>query len=187
MHTLSFIRLCLLGLAAPILAQQLQQEKATGAITVRHIPNPSAGYLWQHPEDKSIWCKWTYTAQDSAGNVYHAEEEIGLTPVLRYHAGDDTAWADPEFDDRSWETTNTRFQPINPPKSGWNGIGWFRLHVAVDSTLWDRPLALNVGQLRGAAEISQFGKVGSSQRDLDLCFSSWTLRQSFFPTWVFCH
>jgi len=121
--------------------------------------------------------KLTYTAQDSAGNVYHAEEEIVFTPLLfRYHAGDDPAeaglWADPEFDDRSWETTNTWFQPINPPKSGWNGIGWFRLHLVVDSTLWNRPLALNVDRLRGAAEIyldgtllAQFGKVGSSQRN----------------------
>ncbi|MCI0692290.1 hypothetical protein L0337_09840 [candidate division KSB1 bacterium] len=119
-------------------------------------------------------CKWTYTAQDSAGNVYHAEEEIGLTPVLyRYHAGDDTAWAAPEFDDCSWEeATNSWFQSINPPQSGWNGIGWFRLHLAVDSTLWNRPLALNLVWLWGAAEIyldgkllAQFGKVGSSQRD----------------------
>ncbi len=117
--------------------------------------------------------KWAYTAQDSAGNVYHAEEEIVFTPLLfRYHAGDDTAWAAPEFDDRSWETTNTWFQPINSPQSGWNGIGWFRQHLIVDSTLWNRPLALNLGWQQGASEIyldgtllAQFGKVGSSQRD----------------------
>jgi serine phosphatase RsbU (regulator of sigma subunit) len=119
----------------------------------------------------SLPMKLTYTAQDSAGNMYHAEEEIRLTPEFRYHAGDDTAWAALEFDDRFWESTNTWFQPINPPKSGWNGIGWFRLHLVVDSTLWNQPLALNMLQ-QGASEIyldgkllAQFGKVGSSLRD----------------------
>jgi len=108
-----------------------------------------------------------------ASSLKHSTKAYGwLTPNWKYHPGDDPDWAKPEFDDRSWETTNTWFQPINPPKSGWNGIGWFRLHLAVDSTLWNRPLALNVDRLRGASEIyldgtllAQFGKVGSSQRD----------------------
>jgi len=62
-------------------------------------------------------CKWTYAAEDSAGNVYHAEEEIELNPApvsinskgsvvypkfYKYHAGDDTAWAQPELDDSAW-------------------------------------------------------------------------------------
>jgi hypothetical protein len=89
----------------------------------------------------------------------------------KYHPGDNEEWASPEFDDSEWETTSTRLWPNNLPKSGWNGIGWFRLHLAVDSTLWNRPLALNVLQW-GASEIyldgrlvAEFGKVGSSKRD----------------------
>ena len=102
----------------------------------------------------------------------HLKDEIWLDDRLwKYHQSDNTAWANPEFDDSEWETTNTQLDPNNLPKSGWNGIGWFRLHVVVDSTLWNRPLALNVWQV-GASEIyldgrlvAQFGKVGSSKRD----------------------
>ena len=100
------------------------------------------------------------------------EDRIWLpTSLFKYHRGDDALWASPEFDDREWETTSTVLLPDNFPKSGWNGMGWFRLHVAVDSTLWNRPLALNVLQW-GACEIyldgrqiAQFGKIGSSMHD----------------------
>lgn len=100
------------------------------------------------------------------------KDEIWLDGRLwKYHQGDNAEWATPEFDDSEWEITNSRLNPNNLPKSGWNGIGWFRLHLVVDSTLWNRPLALNVRQ-GGASEIyldgflvAQFGKVGSSKRD----------------------
>jgi len=97
------------------------------------------------------------------------DKTIWLLENWLYHSGDNPAWANPDFDNRSWETTNTWFRLNNPPKSGWTGVGWFRLHLAVDSTLWNRTLALNVWH-RGASEIyldgtllTQFGKVGSSK------------------------
>src|SRR5215207_6963651 len=52
----------------------------------------------------------------------------------RYRAGDDAVWADPQFDDSSWEVLNgTRLTAREQPRSGWRGIGWFRLHLNVDS------------------------------------------------------
>jgi hypothetical protein len=99
------------------------------------------------------------------------QDNISLSGWWKYHRGDNKEWANPEFNDSEWETTNTWFNSNKLPKSGWNGIGWFRLHVAVDSTLWNRPLALNVLQW-GASEIyldgrllAQFGKVGSTKHD----------------------
>ena len=89
----------------------------------------------------------------------------------KYHAGDNSAWADPELDDSLWETVDTRLKSDKLPKDGWRGIGWFRLHVAVDSTLWNKPLALIYHQT-GAAEIYldgkliyTFGKVGTSKAE----------------------
>ena len=71
------------------------------------------------------------------------EDKIWLHESLwKYHRGDDALWASPEFDDREWETINALLRPEDLPKSEWNGMGWFRLHIAVDSTLWNRPLAL---------------------------------------------
>ena len=96
---------------------------------------------------------------------------VWLDVLWKYFPGDNEKWTNPEFDDSEWEITKTWLNPNNLPKSGWNGIGWFRIHMVVDSILWNRPLALNVRQL-GASEIyldgslvAQFGKVGSSERD----------------------
>ena len=38
------------------------------------------------------------------------------------------------------------------PPGGWQGIGWFRLHLSVDSSLLHLPLALEVNQME-ASEI----------------------------------
>lgn len=92
--------------------------------------------------------------------------------LWKYHPGNNDEWAQSDFDDRSWELVEPELRQNKSPISGWNGIGWFRLHLAVDSTLWNRPLALNVRQLGAASEIyldgallAQFGKVGSSKQD----------------------
>ena len=49
--------------AAPPHAQQSPPEKATEAITVRHIPNPTEGYLWQDPKTKRVEYKWPYRTE----------------------------------------------------------------------------------------------------------------------------
>jgi serine phosphatase RsbU (regulator of sigma subunit) len=255
MPTRAFILLCLIALSAPIHAQQLQPKKATEALTVRHSPSPTAGYLWRRPDkrirykwpyrtevrnnldvslqitqfgfycyingkwvlenlpgplytsaefsesyddgdstvdgwippgkvaiDAENWntwwppappsCKWAYTAQDSAGNVYHAEEEIGLTPEFyRFHAGDDPAaaglWAKPEFDDSAWEQNQfTDFAYYDRPRRG-----WLRGALEVDSTLWNVPLGISIGYV-GAVEfyldgklLYQIGNLGTSIED----------------------
>lgn len=98
-------------------------------------------------------------------------KQIWFTDAWRYHAGDDTAWANPGYDDRGWEEATTRLSPQKLPNSGWPGRGWFRLHLTVDSALVNQPLALLFPQ-RGAAEIyldgkriQSFGKVGTSPAD----------------------
>ena len=54
------------------------------------------------------------------------------------------------------------------PKSGWNGIGWFRLRLKVDESLTNQQLALIMDHW-GASEIyvdgrliKSFGKVGAT-------------------------
>ncbi len=77
----------------------------------------------------------------------------------RYHTGDDTAWANPQFDDGSWEIINgTRLTLDDLPQTGWSGIGWFRLRVRVDARLAGQPLAL-VMRHWGASEIYVDGKL----------------------------
>ena len=82
-----------------------------------------------------------------------AGEFVGLTEPWKFRAGDDPAWAHPGFDDRAWETRDTRL------RSGeWPGIGWFRLHLEVAPDLWGVPLALLYHQA-GAAEVFVDGRL----------------------------
>ncbi len=55
--------------------------------------------------------------------------------VWKYHPGDDPRWALPGYDDASWEPALPTLRRDNLPKEGWPGVGWFRLHVVVDSTV----------------------------------------------------
>src|SRR5689334_10905284 len=106
----------------------------------------------------------TLTA-DSLQNSQYVE----LSKLLwKYQSGDDPRFADPQFDDRAWETLNgTAITLNNIPKSGWRGIGWFRLRLHVDPALANRPLALVMVHY-GASEIyldgklvEHFGRVGT--------------------------
>lgn len=94
-----------------------------------------------------------------------------LSGMWKYHPGDDVAWAAPEFDDRNWEAAFTPLRPDKMPAGGWPAIGWFRLRVRTDSTLWNRPLALICKQF-GASEIYldgqllyRFGHLGTAARE----------------------
>ena len=96
-----------------------------------------------------------------------------LLTTWKYHPGDDPKWADPAFDDTEWESTSTELSLNEIPSSGWEGIGWFRLHLSVpDERLWHTPLALQVIYQAGASEIYldgeliyTFGKVGTRKEE----------------------
>ena len=102
----------------------------------------------------------------------------------KYSPQDDPRFADPQFDDRAWETlhgTAITLDGISQsgwpqsgwpksgwPKSGWQGLGWFRLRLQVDPALANQPLALVMVHY-GASEIyldgkliERFGTVGTT-------------------------
>ena len=92
----------------------------------------------------------------------------------KYRPGDDQEWANPAFDDTEWESTESTWLFLNEiPRIGWEGIGWFRLHLSVpDERLWHMPLALRVIYQAGASEIYldgeliySFGKVGNRKEE----------------------
>ena len=100
------------------------------------------------------------------------EKDGVLLVNWKYHPGDDQEWANPAFDDTEWKSTESTWLFLSEiPRSGWEGIGWFRLHLSVpDERLWHMPLALQVIYQAGASEIYldgeliySFGKVGNSK------------------------
>ncbi len=97
----------------------------------------------------------------------HAPYQIAIEN-WRYHPGDSLEWANPSFDDRAWEITYARFTERQKPEGDWQGIGWFRAHLAVDSSLWGVPLGYGVYHA-GACEayldgtlLCRFGNVATA-------------------------
>src|SRR5215831_5251294 len=96
-------------------------------------------------------------------------------------ASDDQTWADPRLDDRAWETLNgTAITLDRIPKSGWRGIGWFRLRLKADPALAEQPLALVMVHY-GASEVyvdgrlvQRFGVVGATP-DTEFAYNPNTL------------
>ncbi len=77
----------------------------------------------------------------------------------KYAPNDEPRFADPQFDDRAWETLNgTAITLDSIPKSGWRGLGWFRLRLQVDPALTNQPLALVLVHF-GASEVYLNGKL----------------------------
>ena len=99
------------------------------------------------------------------------EAGTNLHGSWKYHPGDNPEWANPNFDDTGWESTNTLMFRSELPDSGWEGIGWFRLRLSIpDERLWHMPLALHVKFQVGASEIYldggliyKFGTVGTRE------------------------
>ncbi len=75
----------------------------------------------------------------------------------KYSPNDDPRFADPQFDDRAWETLTSSAKPQDSP-SGWRGIGWFRLHLRIAPELANVALNLEMAHL-GASEVYLNGKL----------------------------
>ncbi len=72
--------------------------------------------------------------------------------TYRYHPGDSALWSEPKFDDSDWgEYGKGAF-----PNKLWQGIGWFRQQIEIDSSLWGTAFGISVTQA-GAIEIYMDG------------------------------
>lgn len=69
-----------------------------------------------------------------------------------FHAGDDPRWASPDFNDRDWPRRDSRLLASEQVSQEWQTIGWFRMHLTIDSALFGRPVAFQISQL-GASEV----------------------------------
>jgi serine phosphatase RsbU (regulator of sigma subunit) len=105
----------------------------------------------------------------SADRLSNKAGRIELLENWRYHSGDDSSWSNRDYFDQNWPAVNPILDPNTFPTPAWQGIGWFRLHVTVDPSLWNVPLALYMNQA-GASELYldgnllyRFGTIGKSQ------------------------
>jgi len=135
-------------------------------VLISHLILAAFGFISQVPAQESELTPVTSIRVLTLDAIRDGE---GWLTAWKYHPGDDPVWASPTFDDTSWEYTNPWLPRNELPKSGWEGIGWFRVHVSIqDAQLWNLPLALHVMYQAGASEIYldgkliyAFGKVGT--------------------------
>src|SRR5580693_7545110 len=92
----------------------------------------------------------------SQDSIIHIEkvptEGILLDKGWKFHAGDDSKWINPDFNDRDWESIDPAVDITQIPQFETSTIGWLRLRVSIDSSVASQPLSLIVTQV-GASEI----------------------------------
>jgi len=64
----------------------------------------------------------------------------------KFHPGDNQEWTKPEFDDSKWETIDPTLDLYYLPQIKKEPVGWFRIHLDIDSSLMNKPLAFQVYQ-----------------------------------------
>ncbi|MDR8391024.1 SpoIIE family protein phosphatase [Aliifodinibius sp. S!AR15-10] len=111
---------------------------------------PATGYTLQLFEGPVQFSRSDFSVED---------QTIYITDTWKFQPGDNLQWADPEYDDNDWEKVSTYLGPSELPFIEWEGIGWFRLHLQVDSTLVNYPLALLIEQHNGASQIYLDGEL----------------------------
>jgi len=136
--------------------------------TVEFMEDNKLRFIRQNSIDPNAFMGKTYLSLDRF--VERPEKALRLEN-WKYHSGDDSEWANPRYDDNSWDATCPCILSNHKPQGGWNGIGWFRIHVWVDSSLWGVPLAFDLKQM-GATEVYldgrllyTIGDVGQSKED----------------------
>ena len=102
-------------------------------------------------------------------DILDSRDSIPLIGCWKFHGGDNMQWADPDFEDSEWRQIDTANVAL-VPEGEWDGYGWFRIDLRVDSSLMGRNVALKT-LLFGACEIylngrlvDKIGKFGKSQK-----------------------
>ena len=75
-----------------------------------------------------------------------------------YHPGDDSTWAFPAFSSVGWKTVNCTFDLDSIKAYKWNGIGWFRKTIVIDSSLMNKTVAMTLNHY-GASQFYIDGKL----------------------------
>ncbi|MGI4874794.1 MAG: hypothetical protein ACRYFX_26875 [Janthinobacterium lividum] len=82
-----------------------------------------------------------------------------LAKGWRYHAGDNPAWARPDFDDSAWDTLNPARPRRELPPALNTGISWLRLRLRPGDSLCQHQLLLRSNQILEACEIYLNGRL----------------------------
>ena len=112
------------------------------------------------------------------------EDKIFYSENYSYHYGDNLAWAKRDFDDSGWNTVALD----SFPSEEWNGIGWFRMWIEIDTSLIRKPLGFSP-KIIGSIDIFidgryqfSFGEVGMTIEEEEPLFVNTYLPPESFLT-----
>ncbi|MES2139417.1 MAG: SpoIIE family protein phosphatase [Bacteroidota bacterium] len=112
-----------------------------------------------------LFCFFSFAAILSAQNKnilritkIDSSETIDLDKFWKFKNGDDATWASSSFDDSAWDTVDTNLEFNKNDSTVFAGLAWFRIHIYIDSSLNDSPIALMINQ-DGASQIFLDGKL----------------------------
>ena len=95
-----------------------------------------------------------------------------------YHPGDDSTWRQVKFSSVSWEAADCRLNLDSIKANNWDGIGWFRKTVRIDSSLMNKTIAMTLNHY-GASQlyvngklINSFGKVSKNSEGEEIYYSN---------------
>ncbi|MDE3188189.1 MAG: serine/threonine-protein phosphatase [Acidobacteriota bacterium] len=96
-----------------------------------------------------------------------AQQEIVAVTNWRVHAGDNPAWAAPDFDDSQWATIG--FRQLNEPEASNTGTHWYRATFQVPPDFAGQELAVGMGPLDEVYDVyidgARVGRLGHWEPD----------------------
>ena len=102
-------------------------------------------------------CLFAQNSSQYVTTLDSVPDRITLDANWKYKKGDNEEWAGLDYDDYLWDTLSTRLNLREIDEGKFEGKGWFRLHLKVDSSLFNKTYALLMNQ-SGTSEIFLNGK-----------------------------
>lgn len=95
------------------------------------------------------------------GNLpnYNFQRLMDLSGLWKFEIGDDTLWADPQFDDRDWEEIRVPSTWEDEGFPGYDGYAWYRTHFKFKDIFPERRIFLYLGYIDDVDEVYLNGKL----------------------------
>jgi len=106
---------------------------------------------------------YLYLHADSLDNDLGVLE---LSGNWKFRPGDDILWADPDLDDSEWETVTIVEEQDLTVEDLIKGVGWYRLHIEIDSSLSGFKLGLTEVYI-GSIDVYFDGEIVFSSKSLN--------------------
>ena len=87
-----------------------------------------------------------------AASIVSAQDTVVKLDRWTVHSGDNRAWAEPDFDDRTWEASDAP-RTLFGQNRHHAGFRWYRATALLPPGLANQPLALALGMINEAYEV----------------------------------